>query len=51
MDEQVREITAMCDIENTGSISLLTSLKFERKDIEQNMFKWSLIRNKIPHHF
>lgn len=45
MDEKVREITAMCDIENTGSINLLTSLKFERKDIEENMFKWSLIRN------
>lgn len=42
---QVNEITAKCDVENTGSINLLKSLKFERKEIEKNMINWSLMRN------
>ncbi|MDH6252406.1 ribosomal-protein-alanine N-acetyltransferase [Chryseobacterium sp. H1D6B] len=44
-DSKVLEITAKCDIKNTGSINLLTSINFERTNIEENMIGWSLVRN------
>ncbi|MEN5058972.1 GNAT family N-acetyltransferase [Sphingobacterium kitahiroshimense] len=44
-DVQVIEITAKCDVGNIGSINLLSSLNFERKNTEENMIGWSLVRN------
>lgn len=42
-NEIIKEITANCLIENTGSINLLNKLNFRQIKIENDMIYWNLI--------